>query len=138
MSLDQLSNCIQCGRVFVKNINSICPRCVEDMNQQYEKCAEYLKDNRGCTIYELSEATDVSVRNITQFIHEGRILVGDLPNLGYPCDTCGELIKIGKICESCSLRITKDVLDVTSRTSEVEEEELNAYLHRRNQNNKKI
>ncbi|MFS1514802.1 flagellar protein [Chengkuizengella sp. SCS-71B] len=139
MSIDQLNNCINCGRLFVKNVSNICPRCVEDINQQYERCTEYIKENRACTIYELSEETDVSVRQITQFIHEGRILIGELVNLGYPCNSCGQLIKVGKICDNCSLRIAREVRDVTSRNAEEEQEEAKAsYLHKNSNMKKKL
>jgi predicted amidophosphoribosyltransferase len=62
-----VANCPRCGRVFVKGFKDICPNCTKEIDQQYEKCLKYLRDNRGCAIQELSEATEVSIRQITKF-----------------------------------------------------------------------
>ncbi|GFN32662.1 hypothetical protein PCURB6_29220 [Paenibacillus curdlanolyticus] len=75
----------------------------------YELCAQYLRENRGATIYEVSEATEVSIPQITKFIREGRISLMDAPNLGYPCETCGQMIREGNICDSCRTRLQKDI-----------------------------
>jgi len=79
------------------------------MDQKYELCAQYLRENRGATIYEVSEATEVSVTQITKFIREGRISLMDTPNLGYPCEMCSKTIREGNICESCRARLMKDI-----------------------------
>ncbi|HEX7055744.1 MAG TPA: flagellar protein, partial [Bacilli bacterium] len=54
-------------------------------------------------------ATDVSIKQISKFIKEGRISLLNAPNLAYPCDVCGILIREGSICDSCRKRLTKDV-----------------------------
>jgi len=104
-----LDNCPRCGRLYTKNVREMCPACIKELDQKYELCADYLRQNRGATIYELSEATEVSIAQITRFIREGRISLMDAPNMGYPCETCSNLIREGNLCESCRSRLIKDI-----------------------------
>lgn len=104
-----IDNCPRCGRIYTKNVRDMCPACIKEQDQKYEMCANYLRKNRGATIYELSEATEVSIAQITRFIREGRISLMDVPNMGYPCETCSNLIREGNLCESCRSRLIKDI-----------------------------
>lgn len=104
-----IANCPKCGKIFAKGIHNICPACVKQIEEEYEVCLKYLRDNRGATIADLSESTKVSIRQITKFIREGRISLLDAPNLTYPCEMCGILIREGHICEGCRKRLAKDV-----------------------------
>jgi flagellar operon protein (TIGR03826 family) len=108
MSLN-VANCQKCGKIFVKGIHDICPNCYREIEQQYEKCLKYLRENRKCTLLELSEATGVSVNQITKFIREGRISIVSNPNMSYSCEMCGASIREGAMCESCRQKLLKDV-----------------------------
>jgi flagellar operon protein (TIGR03826 family) len=103
-----VSNCPRCGKIFVKGIHDICPNCVRDIENQYEKCLKYLKENRRCTLQELSEATEVSVNQITKFIREGRISIAGNPNMSYSCELCGGPIRSGAMCDNCRANLLKD------------------------------
>lgn len=65
------------------------------------------------TIQEVHEATGVSIRQITKFIKEGRISVANNPNMMYPCEVCGVLIRQGNMCDSCRTRLTRDLTAAT-------------------------
>ncbi|MDT2286483.1 flagellar protein [Paenibacillus larvae] len=108
MGMD-IANCPVCGKIFVKGIRDICPNCVKKQEEQYERCAEYLRQHKGITLYELSEAVDVPVRQITKFIREGRISIENAPNMSYPCEVCGEMIRENSMCESCRSRLIRDM-----------------------------
>jgi flagellar operon protein (TIGR03826 family) len=112
MSLDSLANCPRCGKLFVKGIRTICPDCFNLVEEEYKKVYEYVrnKENRRSTIYEVSEATGVSVRQITEFVRSGRLSIVDYPNLAYPCDSCGEnLVLQGNLCEPCRERLAREI-----------------------------
>lgn len=104
-----VANCPRCGKIFVKGFAEVCPNCLRDLEQQYEKCLKYLRQNKGVNINELSDATDVSVKQITKFIREGRISIMHAPNMSYPCEVCGTLIRENTICEPCRMKLVKDV-----------------------------
>jgi flagellar operon protein (TIGR03826 family) len=111
MSLN-VDNCPSCGRVYLKNAYRLCPNCLKDIELQYEKCLKYLRDNRTSTITELSEATEVSTRQITKFIREGRIDIKGNPNMGYDCEVCGAEIREHMMCEACRSRLAKESKDL--------------------------
>ncbi|MDR6553612.1 flagellar protein [Paenibacillus qinlingensis] len=102
-------NCSRCGKIFVKGFAELCPNCMKDLEQQYEKCVKYLRESKGVNINDLSEATGVSVKQITKFIREGRISIVNAPNMSYPCEVCGTLIRENTICEPCRMKLVKDV-----------------------------
>ncbi|MEB3102338.1 TIGR03826 family flagellar region protein [Paenibacillaceae bacterium T2] len=104
-----IANCPRCGRIFAPGLKDVCSACAKEVEQQYERCVQYLRDNRGATITEVSENTEVPIKQITKFIREGRISLVNAPNMSYPCDVCGILIREGNMCETCRKRLTQDV-----------------------------
>ncbi|MBE3596017.1 MAG: zinc ribbon domain-containing protein [Hydrogenibacillus sp.] len=103
--MEELANCPRCGRLFVRTPGQkVCPSCSAEVEEEFERVYEFIrqKENRQSTIYEVSEKTQVSVRQITEFVREGRIRIADHPNLAYPCERCGEvLITEGRYCPAC-------------------------------------
>jgi len=123
-----VENCPRCGRIYVKNIKEMCPNCVKEMELQYEKCVKYLRENRGCTIQELSDATEVPVKQIARFIREGRISLANHPNMSIACEVCGVPIRENTMCENCRQRLARDLNSLrndTNRKAEEEREDLN-------------
>ncbi len=96
-----LENCPRCGRLFAKNFRDVCPVCMRDIDKEYELCSQYLREHKGAIISELSEQTGVSIKQITKFVREGRISMVDAPNMSYPCESCGVLIRENHLCDSC-------------------------------------
>ena len=97
---------------------------------EYQTCAEYLRENKGANIQELSDATDVSIKQITKFIREGRISVENAPNLMYPCEVCGNLIREGHMCDSCRARLTKDLAGAAREVGQKENDDLGGRTYR--------
>jgi flagellar operon protein (TIGR03826 family) len=119
MTMD-LANCPRCGKLFARHFRDVCQNCQKEIEQEYEICANYLRENKGATIQMLSEATGVSIKQITRFIKEGRISLLNAPNLTYPCEGCGFPIREGNLCDSCRTRLIHEVQSVqaASRTKE--------------------
>ncbi|MEW9702585.1 TIGR03826 family flagellar region protein [Paenibacillus sp. SI8] len=116
-----VANCPRCGKIFVKGFADVCPNCLKDLEQQYDKCLKFLRENKGANINDLSEATGVTVKQITKFIREGRISIVNAPNMTYPCEVCGNLIREKAICESCRMKLVKDVRNNTEDEKRDEE-----------------
>ncbi len=104
-----VTNCPKCGRLMQKGIRTVCPNCHQEIEKQYETCLKYLRENRKCTLGELSEATGVSMSQITKFIREGRISIAEHINMSYQCEVCGSSIRESHLCETCRNRLVKDV-----------------------------
>lgn len=72
------------------------------------------------SIREVHEKTGVELTLIHQFVREGRLQTRSFPNLGYPCESCGEIITEGRICTDCKENITGG-LDKLQKEKEFEE-----------------
>ncbi len=116
-----VANCSRCGKIFVKGFAEFCPNCMKDLEQQYDKCLNYLRKNKGVNIHELSQETGVSVKQITKFIKDGRISIMHAPNMSYSCEVCGTAIRENTMCEPCRMKLVKDVRN-TSEDERREEE----------------
>ncbi|GAB6991328.1 TIGR03826 family flagellar region protein [Paenibacillus pini] len=112
-----LGNCPRCGKLYAVNFKDMCPSCIKEMEIEYEKCVKYLREEKGANIQQLSDATDVSIKQITRFVREGRISVLNAPNLMYPCEVCGTMIRDGHMCDSCRGRLTKELSQITKDES---------------------
>ena len=109
-----LSYCPRCGKLFARGIREVCNSCTENIEKEYEKCVAFLKEHKGAMIHEVSEATEVSVKQITKFVREGRISTANMPNLTVPCEVCGLPIKEGHMCDSCRNKLQRDVRNLHS------------------------
>lgn len=131
MKLDQLDNCRQCGSLYLKNYADYCIDCSKEVEEKYKSIAEYLKNeqNRDVTLEDVSESTGVSLKQVTDFIRDGRIYAADFPNLGYPCVHCSKLIKKQLLCVDCFNRFSTD-LNQTLKRDKLENEIRNAHYSR--------
>ncbi|MEH7087261.1 TIGR03826 family flagellar region protein [Neobacillus drentensis] len=111
-----VENCPRCDRIFAKGVRDICPKCYQEIENEYEICVKYLREYKQATMQELSEETGVSVSQITKFLREGRISMKNSPNMSYPCDACGQPIREGNLCVPCRGRLVKDINQLNEDT----------------------
>jgi flagellar operon protein (TIGR03826 family) len=117
-----VGNCPRCGRLFAKSFREVCQACTKEIEMEYDKCLQYLREEKTATIQEVSEATEVSIKQITKFIKEGRISVANNPNMTYPCEVCGILIREGTMCDSCRQRLTRDLRSAQEEVSQAQDQ----------------
>lgn len=101
MTLD-LKNCKNCGRAYQYDGNAYCKRCRQDSEEEYKRVKEYLYDNPGASVAEVSEETEVSEKKILKFLREGRLEIKDENNFFLDCERCGVAIKSGRFCDKCT------------------------------------
>lgn len=119
MRMAELANCPQCGSLFVKTPGrSLCQACYRQEEKAFETVYRFLrkKENRSATLHVVVEETGVSEELILKFIRQGRIQLVNFPNLGYPCERCGKMIREGRLCFSCKK-------DIQSQIDQMEKEE---------------
>jgi flagellar operon protein (TIGR03826 family) len=107
--------CPRCTKLFAKQIRDVCNNCHNEMEKQYEQCIDYLRLNKGLNIQQLADDTEISVKQITRWLREGRISLFNAPNMSYPCESCGMLIREGNICDTCRTRLNRDVKNANSK-----------------------
>lgn len=103
MEANQLDNCRICGTLFLKDYTDYCLDCYKEIEQAFTDVTEFLKndENRNADIHEISYFTKIPIKQLIDFIRDGRIYAEDYPNLGYPCKRCGKLIKRQMLCNTC-------------------------------------
>lgn len=108
-------NCEKCGRMF-KTIAGIklCGRCRESDDDMFKVVREYIYDDPGATVSEVSQATEVPEEKILNFLREGR-LVSKGDAMLIDCEKCGKPIASGKYCGSCTQKMSKDLKDAAKK-----------------------
>lgn len=111
MDANRLKNCSICGRLFLQVHTDHCLDCYKKIERDFELVSGFLKEDENvlATIEVVKNATGVSLKQLTEFIREGRVFADDYPNLGYPCTRCGKLIKKQILCNSCFDEFATDV-----------------------------
>lgn len=109
--------CPRCNKLFSKHFREVCNQCHQELELDYERCIEYLRKNKGLNIQQLADETEISVKQITRWVREGRISLMDAPNLTYPCEVCGTLIRESNMCDKCRGKLQKDIRNVQSGPS---------------------
>lgn len=89
----------------------VCEACFREEERQYDLVYNFIRkrENRTATMLQVTKATGVPETLIYKFIKHKRLQVSQFPNLGYPCDQCGELIQKGKLCETCQTSFNQQV-----------------------------
>jgi flagellar operon protein (TIGR03826 family) len=111
-SMEQLINCPNCNDIFVKNqFRDLCPKCWKREEDDFQTINQFMRkrENRAATIEQVVKYTGVDEELILKFIKKGRLQLTNFPNLGYPCDKCGRIIRTGKLCEKCSQGLREEL-----------------------------
>ncbi len=109
----EIRNCKGCGKIF--NYLSgppLCPNCMRTLDLKFEEVKEYVYDNPGVGIQEVSEEMNVSVLQIKQWIREERLSFAEDSMIGLECESCGVTIKTGRFCKACKDRLAKGLSDL--------------------------
>jgi len=107
-----LVHCQRCRRVFVRVNKNICPRCLQEIEQEFLRCHDFLRDHPGATVMEIHEGTGVSVKQIEEFVKEGRFLVSRGEHLESSCERCGRRIRSGRYCDQCYHELFRELSQV--------------------------
>lgn len=112
----EVRNCRKCGRIFnyVMGI-PICPSCKEKLEEKFQEVKEFIRDNNGAGIPEISRECQVEPSQIHQWIREERLVFADDSPIGVNCENCGTMIKTGRFCEKCKAEMTKSFQDSIRR-----------------------
>lgn len=104
-----IRNCTRCGKIYNYDGFKICHNCRKDDEQDFQKVKEYLYDNPGASVPEVSDGTEVEARKIIDFLREGRLEVAEGSNLILECENCGDSIRTGRFCDKCASGLQKEL-----------------------------
>lgn len=111
----ELTNCTNCNTLFVKSkFRDVCDVCYKEEEAKFDIVYKYIRKaaNRTATMQQVVEGTGVEEELLIKFVKKGRLRLSQFPNLGYPCEKCGTMIKEGRICSNCTNSIRSDLAEV--------------------------
>jgi len=97
--------------------NRLCSDCLQQLDEDFILVREYLYDNEGAGIEEVSEATGVSRRTIFYLLKEERLIVGDengCVNSILTCESCKKPIATGRMCTACKNEVRSAIQESIS------------------------
>lgn len=100
----EVRNCKNCGRLFNYiggTYRNLCPVCIDALEDKFQEVKKYVEDNPHCSMNEITEAMDVSPRQIEKWVREERLCFADDSPIGIACESCGKMIKSGRFCDAC-------------------------------------
>lgn len=94
--------CKQCKKLFNYLSGApICPGCKVKLEEKFQKVKEYVREHPKEGIAEVAEANEVSTNQIRRWIREDRLSFSEDSGVGIDCESCGALIKSGRLCQKC-------------------------------------
>ncbi|MDI6703162.1 MAG: MerR family transcriptional regulator [bacterium] len=107
--MPELKHCSRCRKLFVSLGRSLCPKCLEDDEREFERVKEYLDEHPFSNAGEIAEGTGVPEEKIIEFIKQGRLLLVDKTPITYPCELCKRQIFTGRLCDSCKGKLSEEL-----------------------------
>ena len=101
--LKPMKMCAGCGTPFTPLADEdFCYKCRNTTSTKEADVIDYIRDNPGVSILDVSRRTKLSKNTLIKMAHEGRF-AGLILNkdFGYPCPGCGKLITFGTYCPEC-------------------------------------
>lgn len=121
--MPEIRNCPRCGRLFAFRGRDICPTCVSEEEEQFERVRRFLRSAPAASLGDIVEATGVSAELILSFLRQGRLLAGDGLKGMLTCQRCGTPIDEGYLCADCSREVAREMGRVAEAGQHEEREE---------------
>ncbi len=98
----EVRTCSKCKRLFnYLSGASICPGCKAKLEEKFQEVKEYIRENPAQGVTEVATATDVSPKQIRRWIREERLSFSEESGVGIDCESCGAMIRSGRLCQKC-------------------------------------
>ena len=106
----EVRNCRDCGKMFNYTTGApLCPACIKKLDEKFAKVKEYIYDNPGVGIQQVSEAMEVSINLLKKWVREEKLTFAEGSSVGLDCERCGKTILSGRFCEECKRKVTKQL-----------------------------
>lgn len=99
----ELIPCKVCGKLFKPNgYSDVCDVCKVKDDEIYSRLREYLMQNPGAKIFQVSTLLDIPVYYIKRYLREEKLEIIEKDNRFLACEKCGASIRSGKLCDGCA------------------------------------
>lgn len=116
----EVRTCKQCKRIFNYLTGpSICPSCKDKLEKKFQEVKKYVEENPSDGITQVAEANEVSPKQIQRWIREERLAFSADSGVGIDCESCGAMIRSGRLCDKCKENLLGAVNDMYKRDDSV-------------------
>lgn len=106
----EVQTCRGCGKIFnYLQGPYLCPACRKKLEDKFEEVRAFVRENESATMSEISEAMDVSTKQIRQWVREERLTFTENSPVGIECENCGTMIRTGRFCDKCKNNMANDL-----------------------------
>ena len=117
----EVKACRSCKRLFNYVTGPVrCPACAEALERKFQKVKVYIWDHKTASLQEISEANDVSVSQLRQWVREERLCFSDDSPVGLECEVCGTTIKTGRYCDKCKGKLSNTLMSALAKEQKPE------------------
>lgn len=103
-----IRNCKKCGRIYNYVLGpNLCPRCMREQEDKFQEVKQYIYDNPGVGVADVSEAMEVSIGQIRQWVREERLQFAEGSVTDIVCESCGKTILSGRFCPQCKEQMVR-------------------------------
>lgn len=121
----EVRNCKSCGHLFnYMGGYPLCERCKKALEEKFQEVKKYLDMHPNSTVTQVSEALDISGKQIRQWIREERLTLSTAGADGIMCEKCGVPICTGKYCDKCRTAIANKFAGMIAKPKHTEEKKL--------------
>lgn len=109
----ELRTCRMCQKLYsyIGKTTPFCPRCMKELEDKFDRCKRFIKENPGANVQVVSEKTEVSIKMIKQWVREERLIFTDKSLVGIECENCGASILTGRFCAQCKQKLSNSLSD---------------------------
>ncbi len=97
----KLRNCSRCGRVFAYVGRDLCPACIRQDDEAFDRLREFLADNPRATVEDACRETGLDAERVLRFLRQGRLQLSPSSAIVLECQRCGQRILSGRLCPAC-------------------------------------
>lgn len=115
-------NCKSCGNLF--NYLSgppLCPNCSKKLEEKFQFTKEYIRENPGASINQISSECKVSVPQLKKWVREERLSFSQNSPIGIECENCGNMIRTGRFCKDCKTKLINQLDNMYEKPAPKEE-----------------
>lgn len=109
----EVRTCKQCKKLFNYLAGPpICGACRDALEVKFAEVKEYVREHPNEGINEVAKANDVSTNQIQRWIREERLAFSEDSGVGLDCESCGRMIRTGRLCQACKDKLLGSVNDM--------------------------
>ena len=115
-------SCKNCGRLFnYLQGPPLCQACRKKLEDKFTEVRNYIRENDSATMQEISDAMEISVKQIKQWVREERLTFSSESPVGIECESCGAMIRTGRFCDKCKGTMASNLTKMYAVTPPKEE-----------------